>query len=191
MQASWAFSSNISHEIFAFHMIRISWFQHECKIEIILKSSWNCDVRQNFITKTCLSNNYLSCDPHYVILAWVETWNIFEILMKVCSPPQFFHKNRSHEQLIFTWSTFHDSSIITKLKYFWKSHETAKFARIHSQNVSHEQLRFTWSAFRDSSMSAKLKYFWKAHETVTSARINSQMHVSRTITFHVIHISWF
>jgi len=27
---------------------------------------------------------------------------IFEKLIKVCSPPEFFHKNMSHEQLIFT-----------------------------------------------------------------------------------------
>jgi len=30
---------------------------------------------------------------NYVILAWVQSWNIFEKLMKVCSPPEFFHKN--------------------------------------------------------------------------------------------------
>jgi len=35
--------------------------------------------------------------------------------MKVCSPPDFFHKKMSHEQLLFTWSTFRDSSMGTKL----------------------------------------------------------------------------
>jgi len=29
---------------------------------------------------------------NYVILAWVQSWNIFEKLMKVCSPSEFFHK---------------------------------------------------------------------------------------------------
>jgi len=38
-------------------------------------------------------------------------------------------------------------------------------------------------------MGTKLKYLCKTHETVMSARIFSQKHVSRTITFHVIHIS--
>jgi len=40
---------------------------------------------------------------------------IFEKLMKVCSPPEFFLKNMSHEQFPFTWSTLHDSSMGTKL----------------------------------------------------------------------------
>jgi len=38
--------------------------------------------------------------------------------MKVCSPPEFFHKKMSHEQLLFTGSTFRDSTMGTKLKYF-------------------------------------------------------------------------
>jgi len=40
-------------------------------------------------------------------------------------------------------------------------------------------------------MGTKLKYFRKTHATVMSARNFSQKHVSRTIIFHVIHISWF
>jgi len=39
----------------------------------------------------------------------------FEKLMKLCSPPESFHKNMSHEQLLCTWSTFRDSSMGTKL----------------------------------------------------------------------------
>ena len=31
-----------------------------------------CEVRLNFFTKTCLTSNYFSRDPHFVILAWVE-----------------------------------------------------------------------------------------------------------------------
>jgi len=50
-------------------------------------------------------NNYLSCDPHYVILRWVQSWNIFEKLMKLWSPPEFIHKIVSHEQLLFNIST--------------------------------------------------------------------------------------
>jgi len=30
----------------------------------------------------------------------------------------------SHDQLAFTLSTFRDSSMVTKLKYFWKTHES-------------------------------------------------------------------
>jgi len=44
--------------------------------------------------------------------------------MKVCSPPEFLHKNMSHEQLHFTRSIFRDYSMGTKLKYFWKTHES-------------------------------------------------------------------
>ena len=50
-----------------------------------------CEVRLNFFTKTCFMNNYFSRDPHFVILAWVQSWNIFEKLMKVCSPPETTH----------------------------------------------------------------------------------------------------
>jgi len=131
-------------------MIHISWFYNRHKVEIFLKNSWNCEVCLNLFTKSCLTNNYLPYDPNFVILAWVQSSNIFEKLMKIGSPPEFIHKIMSHEQLAFTWSTFGDSSMGTKLKYFWKTHETVKSARIYSQN-----------------------------------------HVLRTITFHVIHISWF
>jgi len=50
--------------------------------------------------------------------------NIFEKLIKVFSPPEFFHRNMSLEQLLSTWSTLRDSSMGTKFKYFWKTHET-------------------------------------------------------------------
>jgi len=45
----------------------------------------------------------------------VQSLNIFEKLMKVCSPPEFFHRNMFHEYLLFTWCTFRDSSMGTKL----------------------------------------------------------------------------
>jgi len=87
--------------------------------------SWN--TSENLMQLWCL-NNYFSSDLHFVILAWVHNWNISEKLMKLCSPPEIFHKNTSHEQLLFMWSTFRDSSMGTKLKYLWKTHETVKSA---------------------------------------------------------------
>ena len=60
-----------------------------------------------------------------------------------------------------------------------------------TKNTSHEQLLFMWWTHDDSSMSKKLNYIWKTHQISMSARIFSQKYVSRTITFHVIHISWF
>ena len=197
-----------------------------------MKKSWKCVVRLNVFTKTCLTINDFSRDPYFMILAWVQSGNIFEKLMKVCSSPEFFYKNMSHEQLVFTWFTFRDSSMGTKLKHFWKTYETMKSARIFHKNMSHEQLPFTrsifrdssmgkswnifeklmklwsppeffhknmshkhlpftWSTFRECSMGTKLKYFWKTQETVKSAWNFSQKHVSRTIIFPVIHISWF
>jgi len=44
--------------------------------------------------------------------------------MKLCSPPEFFHKNMSHEKSPFIWSTLRDSSMGTKEKHFWKTHES-------------------------------------------------------------------
>ena len=131
-----------------------------------MKNSWNCEVRQNLFTKSCLTNNYLSCDPHYVILAWIQIWNMFEKLMKECSPPEFFHKDMSHEQLIFTWSTFRDSSMGTKLNIFEKLIKVFSPPEFFHRNMSLEQLLSTWSTLRDSSMGTKFKYFWKTHETV-------------------------
>ena len=144
------FSQKDVSQTITFHVIHISWLYHGYKAEIFFKTSWICEVRLNFFTKTCLTDNYFSRDPRFVIVAWVQSWNIFEKLMKLWSPPDFFQKNMSHEQLPFMWFTL-----------------------------------------RDSSMGTKLKYFWKPHETVKSARIFSQKNVSRTITFHVIHIMWF
>ena len=98
-----------------FHVNHILWFLHGYKIEIFLKNSWNCNVRLNFFTKICLTNNYFSRDPHYVILAQLQSWNIFEKLMKVCSPPEFFHKNMSHEQLLIAYQ---NTNLLT-LIYYW------------------------------------------------------------------------
>ena len=91
-----------------------------------MKNSWNCEVRLNFFTKTCLTNNYFSPDPHFVILAGVQSWNIFENFMKRWSLPEFFSQKMSHEQLPYMWSTFRDSSMGAKFKNFWKIHETVK-----------------------------------------------------------------
>jgi len=148
--AAWIFSQKHVSRTIAFHVIHISWSKHESKVEIFLKYSWKCVFRLNFFTKTCLTNNYLSCDPHFVILEWVQSWNVFEKLMKQCCLLEFFHKYMSHEQFLFTWSSF-----------------------------------------RGSSMRTKLKHSWKTRQTVKSARIPSRKHVWRTITFHVIHITWF
>jgi len=106
-------------------------------------------------------NNYFSRDPHFVILAWVQSWNISEKLMKVWSLLELFHKNMSHEQLLFMWSTFRDSSMGTKLKYFWKTHESVKSAWIFSQKHVSRTITFHVITFRDSSMGTKLKYFEK------------------------------
>ena len=75
-------------------------------------------------------NNYFSRDPHLVILAWVQSWNIFEKLVKVWSPLEFFNKNMSHKQLLFMWSTFRDSSMGTMLKNFWMWKQKCQEAKI-------------------------------------------------------------
>jgi len=111
--------------------------------------------------------------------------------MKVCSPPEFLQKNLSHEQLLLKWSIFRDSSMGAKLKIFEKLMKVWSPPEFFHKNMSHEQSLFTWSTFCYSSVGAKLKYFRKAHKTVTSVWIFSQKHVSRKITFHMIHISWF
>jgi len=134
VKSAWIYSQNHVSQTITFHVIHISWFWRGYKVEIFLKYLWNCEVRQNLIEKSCITNNYLSCDPYFVILAWVQSWNIFLKLMKVCSPPEFFLKNMSHELLLFTWSIFCDSTMGRKLKYFWKTHETVKSFRIYSQN---------------------------------------------------------
>ena len=88
--------------------------------------------------------------------------------MKVCRLLEFFHKNMSHEQLLFMWSTFRHSSVGTKLKIFEKHMKLWSSLEFFHKNMSHQQLPFMWSTLRDSSMGTKLKYFWKTHETVKS-----------------------
>jgi len=85
-----------------------------------------------------------------MILVEVQNWDILKKLVKLWSFPESFHNNMSHEQILFTWSIFRDSSIGTKLEYIWKTDENVK-----------------------------------------SVRICFQKHVSRTITFNVIHNLWF
>jgi len=134
-----------------------------------LKNSWNCEVRPNLITKACLTNNYFSRDPYFVILAWVQSWNAIEKLMKMWIEPEIFHKNMSNEKLLFTWSTFRDSSMGTKLKLFWITHQTGNPPNSFHKNMSHKQSHFTWSTFCYSSMGTKLKYYWITYETGISA----------------------
>jgi len=133
-----------------------------------MKSSWNCEVRQNLFTKTCLTNNYLSCDSHYVIQAWVQSWNIYEKLINVCSPPEFFHKNMSHDNHFSRDPHFVILAWVQSWNVFEKLMKVCSPPQFFHKNMSHEQLLFTWSTFRDSSMGTKLKYFWKAHETLKS-----------------------
>jgi len=78
------------------------------KLKYFWKAHETVTSARSFFTKTCLTNSYLSCDPDFVILAWVQGWIIFEKLMKLWSLPEFFHKSMSHEQLLFTWSIFRD-----------------------------------------------------------------------------------
>ena len=136
-------------------------------------------------------NNYFSRDPHFVILAWVQIWNIFEKLMKVWSPLEFFHRNMSHDNYFSHDPQFVILAWVQSWNIFEKLMKVCIPPEILHKNMSHEWLPLSWSTFRDSSMGTKLKYFWKTHESVKSSWIFSQKHVSRTITFHVIHISWF
>jgi len=64
-----------------------------------------------FFHKSCLTNNYFSCDPHLVILAWEQSWNIFEKLMKLWIPPEFIHKNMSHDHMKSNCSDITVSSV--------------------------------------------------------------------------------
>jgi len=105
-------------------------------------------VPLNFFTKTWLTNNYFWRDPHFVLLAWVQSWNTFEQLMKLWSPPDFFHKIMSHEQLPFVWSAL------------WKNsgglHTFISFSKIfnfvptlESRNVDHVRSNCSWECFSD------------------------------------------
>jgi len=140
--------------------------------------------RQNLFTKTCLPHNCFTPDPHFVILACVQSWNVFEKLMKMWMVPEIFHKNMSNEQLLFRWSTFLDSNMGTKLKQFWITHQTGNPSNSFHKNMSHTQLLFTWSTFCDSSMGTKLKYYWITYETG-----NSAWYFDKTISHEQIHFT--
>ena len=156
-----------------------------------MKNTWNCEFRQNFFTKTRFTNNFLSRDPHFVFLAWVQSLNIFEKLMKLWSPLEFFYKNMSTNNYFSRDPHFVNLAWVQSWNIFEKLMKVCSPLDFFHKSMSHEQLRLTWSIFRDSSTGTKLKDFSKTHESVKSAKIISQKHVSRTNTFHVIHISSF
>jgi len=91
---------HVSRKI-TFHVIHISWFWHGYKVKIILQNSWNCQVRQNIIIKTCLTNKYFSRDPYFVILAGVQSWNSFEKLMKMGIPPDILSQKHVSQTTTF------------------------------------------------------------------------------------------
>jgi len=150
--AAWIFSQKHVSRTIAFHVIHISWSKHESKVEIFLKYSWKCVFRLNFFTKTCLTNNYLSCDPHFVILEWVQSWNVFEKLMKQCCLLDFFHKNI----LTNNFFSLDPHFAILACVQSWNIRE--KHVKLWSppeflhENMSDEQLSFMWSTLRDSGM---------------------------------------
>ena len=92
------FHKNMSHEQLPCWWSTIRYSSMGAKLKYFLKNSWKHVVHLNVFTKTCLTINNFSSDPHFVILAWVQSWNIYEKHMKVCSPSEFFHKSMSHEQ---------------------------------------------------------------------------------------------
>jgi len=115
------FHKIMSHEQLPFMWSTLRDCSMGAKLKYFLKNSWKFVIRLNFFTKSCLTNNYFSRDPHFVILAWIQSWNIFEKLMKLWIPSDFIHKNMSHEQLPFTWSTLRASSIRYKVEIFLKN----------------------------------------------------------------------
>jgi len=191
VQSAWIFSEKHVSRTITSHVIHISWFWNGYKIEIFLKSLWNCDFRLKFSTKTCLTSNYLSSDPHFVILSWVQSWNIFDKLMKVCRRLNFFTKTC----LTNNYFSQDPQFVILALAQSWniceKLMKVCSPSEFFHKNMYREQLLFTWFTFRDSSMGTKLKCFWKTHETLKTAWFYSEKHVSQTITFHMSHISWF
>jgi len=108
------FQKNMSHEqlLFIWSTFRDSSMGTKLKYLKFIKL-WS---PLEFFHKKMFHEHLPFMRSNYVILAWVQSWNIFEKLIKMCSPPEFFHKNMSHEQLLFTWSKFCDSSMGTKLK---------------------------------------------------------------------------
>ena len=140
--------------------MHISWFQHGYKVEIFFKNSWNCWFRQNFFTKTCLTNNYFSHDAHFVILAWVQSWNIFEKLMKLLIPTEFFTKTCLTNNYFSHDAHFVILAWVQSWNIFQKLMKLLIPTDFFHKNMSHEQLLFTWCTFRDSSIGTKLKYFW-------------------------------
>jgi len=98
------------------------------KLNYFWKTKLQCPPE--FFHKIFLTYKYFSSDPHFMILAWVQSWNIFGKLMILWSLPELFNKTMSHDPLHFTWSTFRNSSMGAKLKYFSKTHESAQSAWI-------------------------------------------------------------
>ena len=126
------FSQHHASRTITFHVFHITWFYHGYKVAIFLKNLWKCVVRLNLFTETCLTNNYLSRDPHFVILAWVQSWNIFEKLMKLWSPCLTNnHFSRDPYFVILAWAQSWNT--FEKLMKLWSPPE------FFHKNMSHEQ----------------------------------------------------
>jgi len=120
-----------------------------------------------------------------------ESWNISEILIKVCCCLNFFTKTCLTNHCFSRDPHFVIQARVQRWNIFEILMKVCIPLEFFHKNMSHEQLPFMWSTFRHSSMGTKLKCFWETNETVLSAWFFSQKHFSRTISFHLIHISRF
>ena len=126
-----------------------------------------------FCTKTCLTNNYFSCDPHFVILAWVQSWNIFEKLMKVCSPPEKLMKvctlisKHAHRYAIFL-RMFQDKCNRDCNRDYYQCNRNrlhlwfCLLVFVFEHVISNCNRLHLWCNRPTSG--TKLNYFWKSHE---------------------------
>jgi len=138
-------------------------------------------VCQNFFTKTCLSNNFFSRDPHFVILAWVQSWNILENSWNCEVRQTFFTKTcltNNHfwcdpHYVILAWVQKRNISeklmkVCSKPEFFSQKHV--------SQTITFHMIHIPWF-LHGYKVKIIMKNWWNCDV--------------RTITFHVIHISWF
>jgi len=85
-----------------------------------------------------------------VILAWVQSWNIFEKLMKLWTPPEFFTKSRLTNNYFSRDPHFVILALVQSWNIFEKLMKLWSPPQFFHKNMSHERLLFTLSTFRNS-----------------------------------------
>jgi len=113
---------------------------------MFLKNQWNCKVRRNFFTKTCLTKNHFSHDPHFVIMHRKKTHDL--LTENLCSLQTSGEMNY---EMWITWKViFRETCFCEKIEadftVSWVFQKYFNFVpMLESRNVDHVKNNCSWA----------------------------------------------